>query len=182
MFTVQVATGTLSWCQSILTSNNLGHRKDGNGTSLEQLTGVVGQQVVMDIFGVGLINEKMGFDGGVDFTYNHNTVDVKVVGRTVYPKPHYSVEVVEQQIKYDVDVYIFCSFHKVKNDLTVCGWMTKHEFLKKARHFRRGEEMSRDDGTKFNLRNGKYECCVSDLHSPENESDLVEQILNVSIW
>jgi len=65
-----------------LTTHNFGHRYTANGNYEQQLTGIIGQSVVMEIFGLGFIDGSSGFDHGVDIYFEGLKIDVKTMGRT----------------------------------------------------------------------------------------------------
>jgi len=73
-----------------LTTHNFGHRYTANGNYEQQLTGIIGQSVVMEIFGLGFIDGSSGFDHGVDIYFEGLKIDVKTMGRTTDVKPNYT--------------------------------------------------------------------------------------------
>lgn len=96
------------------------------------------------------------------------------MGRTSYPKGNYVNNLVGMQAKYNVDRYIFCSLHKKDMVLTICGWIDKDDFIKKAKLFEVGSERTRSDGTKFKTK--------ADLYELENkylvQSNTVDEFIN----
>ena len=131
MFSVKVKPEIIWHCQEQIKKYNFGQRSVANGTPDQQLTGIIGQSVIMDLFGLGLIDGSTGFDGGVDIVYEGVSVDVKTMGRTTDVRENYVNNFIALQKDFDTDVYIFCSYNKTKNELTVCGWITKDEFIKR---------------------------------------------------
>ena len=51
MFTVKVTVEIFHHCQNQVDTHNFGRRSFGNGTKEQQLTGIIGQSVVMEMFG-----------------------------------------------------------------------------------------------------------------------------------
>ena len=106
---VKIKPEIIRHCELQLQKNGLGNRKKYNGTYDEQVTGAIGQSVVMDMFGLGYIDCSTGFDNGVDLEYGGKTYDVKTMGRTVDVRDNYVNNFLKVQDKFDVYGYIFCS-------------------------------------------------------------------------
>jgi hypothetical protein len=135
MFCVKVKQEILDYCKAQIEHYNFGQRSVANGTPDQQYTGIVGQSVVMDLFGLGYIDGGGGCDDGTDILYAGLHIDVKTMGRTTPVRPFYVNNFIGLQLKFNTDVYIFCSLNKSTNVLTICGWITKKDFLKKASFF-----------------------------------------------
>jgi len=148
--------------------NNIGARGHADGNMEEQLVGILGQNIICDTLDLPMMKPS-GFDGGVDINLNNKKIDIKTMGRKSYPKLNYVNNLIASQLKYDVDVYLFCSYHKKDNILTVCGWIDKDEFIKKSKFYKKGEERKRFDGTSFNT---KADLC-------EIENKYLNQINNI---
>ena len=82
MFKIKVDEILIKYCESQVEKYNFGKRGSANGSKEQQLTGIIGQSVVMNLFNQGNVNGADGFDGGVDVLYNNKTIDVK----TILPK------------------------------------------------------------------------------------------------
>ena len=121
MITIKVADDILHHCKKQLESYNFGKRDTANGTKLQQLTGIIGQSVVMRLFSQGLINGNEGFDNGIDIFYNNLKIDVKTMGRTTDVRSNYTNNFLKLQDYFETELYIFCSYHKIKQELTICG-------------------------------------------------------------
>ena len=130
MFTVAVEHSLIEHCKTVLAKHNFGKRYTANGTKEQQLTGIIGQSVVMNLFNIGYVDGTSGFDNGVDLVYNNKTIDVKTMGRTTRVKANYTNNFLKLQDYFKTDIYIFCSYHKINNVLTVCGWISKADFVK----------------------------------------------------
>ena len=68
--------------------NNIGLRGHADGSQEEQLTGILGQNMIFHALGLPLMKPE-GFDGGVDMRLNSKSIDIKTMGRKVYPKNYY---------------------------------------------------------------------------------------------
>ena len=174
MFSVIVSNNIILHCKSQIEHYNFGQRFTANGTKEQQLTGIIGQTVIMDMFGLGYIDGSTGFDEGVDIYYKGIKVDVKTMGRTTDVRDYYVNNFIGLQMYFDTDVYIFCSLNKNTNKLTICGWITKEDFLKKASFYPKGSYRTRSDGSQFRTFADLYEIANSDL----NDVDSVEELKN----
>lgn len=176
MFTVKVEHTLIEHCNSVLTKHNFGKRYTANGTKEQQLTGIIGQSVVMSFFDKGFVDGSSGFDEGVDLVYKNKTIDVKTVGRTTRVKPGYTNNFLKLQDYFKTDIYIFCSYNKLKEVLTVCGWISKEDFKIKRRFYRKGSTRTRFDKTKFTTFADLYEIDNKDLNNVNSISDLKKQL------
>ena len=118
--------------------NNIGVRGHADGSVDEQLIGILGQNIICDTLGLPLMTTS-GFDGGVDININNTDIDIKTMGRTVYPQLNYVNNLVAMQLKNNSDIYLFCSYHKHNYELTLCGWIDKESFKKKAKLYKEGD-------------------------------------------
>ena len=78
----------------------MGHRFAANGNKEEQYTGLLGENMFKTIIGLYPTFED-GFDGGYDIGLNGKKVDVKTMGRSVDPKPHYVNNFISYQEHFD---------------------------------------------------------------------------------
>ena len=67
---------------------------------------------------------------------------------------------------------MFCSYHKKDYVLTVCGWVDKKNFKKKAKFYKEGELRNRFDGTSFKSKADLYEIENKDLLEVSSIRDL----------
>ena len=156
--------------------NNIGVRGHADGSVEEQLIGILGQNIICDTLGLPLMTTS-GFDGGVDININNTDIDIKTMGRKVYPKPYYVNNLIASQLKYNVDAYLFCSYHKKDYVLTVCGWTAKDMFKQKAKFYEEGEIRNRSNGTSFKSKADLYEIENKDLLPINNIKDLKQVVL-----
>ena len=170
MFKVKVKDEIIQHCQKQVDTYNFGRRYTANGTKEQQLTGIIGQCVVMEMFGQGYIDGSTGCDGGTDISVMGCSIDVKTMGRSSEVRYDYVSNYMAIQKQFNTDLFIFCSYHKVKRELTICGWISKADLLKRATLYPKGTIRYRSDGTSFptyadlyEIRNDK----LNDVNSPE---------------
>lgn len=157
MFKFQVSNHIIEHCRNQIQHYNFGQRSVANGTPEQQLTGIIGQCAIMEKFGLGLINGATGFDDGEDINYKGLVVDVKTMGRTVDVRPNFVNNFIGLQLKFNTDLFIFCSLNKKNYELTVCGWIPKSLFLEEASFYPKGSIRTRTDGTSFRTFADLYE-------------------------
>ena len=174
MLKVKVTEEIINHCKEQVRKYNFGQRKDANGTPEQQLLGIIGQSVVMNIFGFGYVYGGQGCDGGIDFVLNGKKVDVKTMGRTTDVKPNFTNNFVKYQDCLDTDIYIFCSYNKIYPELTICGWTDKENFNNKRRFYPKGTERKRSDGSILRLFTDTFEIDNADLFQINN----IEQLKN----
>ncbi|MFC4722753.1 hypothetical protein ACFO5O_10495 [Geojedonia litorea] len=176
MFTVPVENDLIKHCEALIESYNFGQRHTANGTKEQQLTGVIGQSVISTLFGLGYVNGATGCDKGIDIIYKNKAIDVKTMGRTTDVKRSYTNNFLKLQDHFKTDIYIFCSYHKIKNELTVCGWISKPEFILKRRYYPKGSTRTRSDQSTFVTFADLYEIDIRDLVPVKNFEDLKQQL------
>lgn len=176
MFTIKVDNALIDHCQQLVKTHNFGNRCTANGNEEQQLTGIIGQSVIMDAFGLGYVDGKSGFDNGVDLIINSKRMDVKTMGRTTDVKRNYTNNFLKLQDYFETDIYIFCSYHKPKKELTICGWIHKSDFVKKRKLFPKGTMRTRNDGTTFTTFADLYEIDNAHLNDTRSFDDLKRQL------
>ena len=67
-------------CWNYLQNNNMGNRHSANGNKEQQFVGLVGEILTKNLFN---IKHKFtqGFDGGYDFVYKKQKIDIKDNGK-----------------------------------------------------------------------------------------------------
>jgi len=176
MFKLEVKKEIIKHCKRQLELYNFGQRGYADGTFEQQLVGIIGQTVVLDIFNLPWVDGSEGFDGGVDLVYNNITIDVKTMGRTTDVRPYYVNNFIGLQKNYNVEAYIFTSFNKRTNELTIVGWLPKKLLEERANFFPKGSYRTRSDGSKFRTFTDLYEIKNSNLFNIKSIEDLKEQI------
>mgnify|MGYP003631116755 FL=1 len=151
--------------------NNIGLRGHADGSQEEQLTGLLGQNMICHALRLPLMKPE-GFDGGVDMRLNGKSIDIKTMGRKVYPKNYYVNNLIASQLKYGVDAYLFCSYNKLSDILTVCGWIDKDNFKEKASFYKEGDIRTRSNGTTFVTKSDLYEIENKDLFPVNSLNDI----------
>ena len=172
MFQEKVPDEVIKYVEKLLKDHNFGQRGYADGDYSEQKTGLIGQTLIQDLFNIPRPDGSEGFDGGVDFIFGSKNIDVKTMGRTVDPKLSYVNNFIGLQKEYNSDILIFCSLNKNTNILTICGWISKEDFLKKASFFKSGTKRYRDDGTYFYTKAELYEIENSLLNQSNSIQDL----------
>lgn len=163
-FSVNVPQAVIDASKQFVANNNLGMRNDNsNGTKDQQLVGVIGQNMMAQALGRPMMKPSTGHDGGIDFVINGVTIDIKTMGRTRTPKLDYVNNLIASQTRFDVDGYVFASFNKETNKLTICGWIPKVTFLFFAKFNEKGTIRTRKDNTTFELKADTYEIENEDL-------------------
>ena len=172
MFKIKVKLEVKNYCIKLLEQHNFGQRGFADGNYEEQLTGLIGQCSIEDALGLPLVDGEGGFDEGKDIVINEKVIDIKTMGRTTDVRGYYVNNFIGLQKNYKTDVYIFCSFNKKKGELTVCGWATKNELLKRAKFYKQGTKRFRSDGSYFRTKADLYEIANSELNKTSSIDDL----------
>ena len=177
MFDILVTDEQKYYAEEMVSRYNFGMRGYGDGNQKEQLTGIIGQTVLSDLLGVPRPTGADGFDNGVDFIINGQKVDIKTMSRTVPVKPHYVHNFIGYQKNYNVGFYIFASYNTRTEVLSFCGFVSKEEFLERARFYKKGDLRYRDDGTSFPTKAPLYEIQQSDLNPTNSLQELIDGIV-----
>lgn len=176
MIKIQVSNSVIEHCKAQIERYNFGQRYTANGTPDQQLTGIIGQSVVMNLFGLGNVNGEEGFDDGIDIIFNNKRIDVKTMGRTTDVRRNYTNNFLKLQDYFQTEVYIFCSYNKTNQELTICGWIEKEAFIQKRKYFPRGTIRTRTDGSSFNTFADLYEIDIVDINDVTDLNDLINQL------
>lgn len=152
------------FCREFLKRGSIANRGKFDGNYYQQLFGLLGQVLISDHLGLERPKNE-GFDGGFDIEYNGKKWDVKCVQRKVDPKKHFANNMPGDQIRYQNDGYIFLSYNVESGVYTICGWISKEDFLKKATHYKIGEPRPRDDGTFMKNQTDNYEIRIDQLNN-----------------
>ena len=176
MFKIQVSERIVEHCKRQIQLYNFGQRRTANGTPEQQLTGIIGQCAIMEKFGLDLIDGADGCDDGQDINFKGLVVDVKTMGRTVDVRPDFVNNFISLQLRFNTDLYIFCSLNKRNNELTICGWIPKSEFLQKANLYPEGTIRTRTDGSTFKTFADLYEIKNRDLYDVNSFEELTKSI------
>ena len=180
MIIVKVRQEIIEHCTDQIKKYDFGKRFSANGNKEQQLTGIIGQSVVSELLGFGLVDGSSGFDDGSDVNMYNLSIDIKTMGRTTDVRPTYTNNFLKLQDYFNTDVYIFCSFHKVKKEITICGWIDKINFKNKRRFYKKGSVRKRFDGTSFKTFADLYEIDIKDLNNFSDINVFKQQIKDFS--
>ena len=180
MFKVKVSENIIQHCKEQVENFNFGQRNQANGTKEQQLTGIIGQSVVMSLFGLDFVSGESGFDDGTDIEFSGLKIDVKTMGRTTDVRRNYTNNFLKLQDYFGTEIYIFCSYNKTNFELTVCGWIDKLNFVDKRNYFPKGTTRTRTDGSTFNTFSDLYEIDIVHLNDSQNFEELKKQLLHFS--
>ncbi|TXD52649.1 MULTISPECIES: hypothetical protein [unclassified Polaribacter] len=178
MVTIKIHDDILQHCKKQVENYNFGQRFTANGTKQQQLTGIIGQSTVMQIFNQSFINGSEGFDNGIDMLYNNLKIDIKTMGRTTDVRANYTNNFLKLQDYFETEIYIFCSHHKNKQEITICGWIDKEEFIRKRKLYPKGSIRKRFNQTTFKTFADLYEIENHQLNDILSVDDLKEQLNN----
>ena len=157
-FNIEVPKFVIDISTLFVANNNLGQRNDGSdGTQEQQLIGVIGQNMMALALGKKFMQPSETHDGGVDFEVFGLKLDIKTMGRSVCPQLDYVNNLMASQIKFNVDGYVFASFNKSNNVLSICGWIPKEAFLQRANFYEKGTNRIRADKSTFEVKADMYE-------------------------
>ena len=177
MFKVKVSDEIINHCKNQIELYNFGKRKEANGNKEQQLTGIIGQSVVMNLFKQGYVDGATGFDGGIDIEFFNYKIDVKTMGRMCDVRSDYTNNFLKLQDYFNTDIYIFCSYNKKTQELTICGWIDKELFKQKRKYYSKGSTRIRANGTTFKTFTDLYEIDNNKINDVLSVSELKTQII-----
>ena len=159
MFTIKASKQLIDHCNQQLDDCSFGIRIDKfkNGSRENQFVGIVSESIVRKGFGLPWVTCEENFIKDYDILWNGIKIDVKTVGRNSYPTKSFVNNLMLDQIEYDCEYYIFCSYHKANNEATICGFIDKDTLKKVATLLPAGTTRTRFDGTQFQLKYDNYE-------------------------
>lgn len=172
MIQIKVTPEIIDYAKNLLKKFNFGQRGVADGNYSEQLTGLIGQCTIQQLFGQPLMTGESGFDNGEDLVLNGKRIDVKTMGRTTEVRDYYVNNFIGLQKDYLTDIYIFCSLNKRTKVLTVCGWVTKDQLFERADFFKKGSKRFRSDGTYFETKADLYEIGNKKLNQAKTPQEL----------
>jgi len=158
MIEIKVRQDQLDWAKDyIKQKGSIAKRGIYDGRKeFEQIIGKMGEKVVADSLGIKLDN-KSGFDNGIDIEIGQYKIDVKTKVRRAKLMPWFAWNIPISQFrskKYQNNVYLFCSYNDDTNWLTVAGFTTKISFIKRCLFLPKGAYRVRQDGKKFPTNEG----------------------------
>ena len=180
MIDIKVTKEIIEHSEKQIDKHNFGQRFEFNGNKEQQLTGVIGQSAIMFNFSLGMV-ESNGFDDGFDLIYSGLKIDVKTMGRKTSVKPYFTNNFVALQDKFKPDIYIFCSYNILIQQLTICGWISKQHFNEKRKFYSKGNKRFRSDGSFFITKTDLYEIGMNDINDVIDFDDLKLQLKEYSM-
>jgi hypothetical protein len=176
VFDVEVSWDVMDYAGELTRNAPFGRGRTTDGTQEQQFVGMVGQTIVHDLLGVAWPSIQGGPDGGVDCVFHGLSVDVKTMGRETPVRDRFSNNYSARQARYPTDVLVFCSYNWMTQGVTVCGWLTKQEFLQKATLHQGGTCARRSDGSSFTWNEDTYTVKNWRLRHPTSAAELREQL------
>ena len=155
MINLKLDNNIIEYSKTLVKENNFGQRGYDDGNQKEQLVGIISENTVKQYLGFNLIKPN-GYDDGYDLIYKGMLTDIKSMTRSVYPKKHYVNNLFDAQLNHKAEAFIFCSLNVSEKVLTICGWITKQDFKKKAVFYAKGTERTKGKN-KFKLRADNWE-------------------------
>lgn len=179
MITVQVPELVLRESMRVCNQVNMGRRGFDDGTKTQQLHGVIAQNSMALAFGFPFVSISDTWDGGFDFKIGSEKIDVKNVSRVNEPKPNYEARVITDQLRYDVQIYLFTSYNYKANKLTICGWLPKDLFLQRSRQYKRGDVIKQDNGASFVCRLNTHQIYYYKLNKLADSLDQLKEDIEI---
>lgn len=176
MFKLDVDKELIKKAGYLVDTYNFGKRSEANGNKVQQIVGIIGEQVIRDLFKAGDIDGESGFDGGYDIEYYNKLIDVKTMSRKCEVSEDFVSNFMELQLSHSATHFIFNSYNTKKQEITVCGYISKKEFLEKADYFPKGSYRFRTDGTSFQTFSGLYEIKNKYLHDVNGWIELIQNL------
>lgn len=164
MIDIPIKENIIIHSKELIKKINYGNRGFADGNKRQQYIGIIGENTVRNYLGLELMKFKNEFDGGYDIKWNGFKADVKCMERKVKPKDHYVNNVLDTQMNYQANAFIFCSINSKTKILTICGWITKKKFKELANYYPKGSTRKRNDNTTFELHSGNWEIKNENLY------------------
>ena len=101
---------------------------------------------------------------------------MKTMGRTTKVRRNYTNNFLKLQDYFKTDAYIFCSYHKKTQELTICGWISKKAFQQKRQFYPKGSTRTRTDSSTFKTFANLYEIDNVQLNDVSSFEDLKTQL------
>ena len=113
-------------------NNSITHG-DGN------VAGCIGEILALKALKLNSSNLKSSSSYEYDILDDQNiSWDVKTKRRTVKPRPYHNCTVADYNTKQKCDRYLFVSLYNLEEGF-ILGWISKEDFYKKAKFFKKGE-------------------------------------------
>ena len=162
---IEPTTEQNQFCREYLIVDGIAKRGKFDGDKLRQFIGLRGQIIVGDLLGLPRPKKTNKFDGGFDIEVKGLKLDVKVELRNVPFRKNYVHNLSKFQINYNCDGYIFLSYNQSAAVYTICGWIDKESFKKKACLYRTGEMRPQKGDKVMVTKSDFYEIKQEDLNN-----------------
>jgi len=139
------------------------------GTKEQQKIGFIGETVICDKLGFPR-PDPLGFNGGFDIKIFEKKIDIKTMARTTPVQDWYVHNFMDHQREHPADCFIFCSYNKSSGILTICGFISKKEFFRLAKFYKKGDLRTMSNGEQFPAKGDMHEIRQDQL-MPVNEFD-----------
>jgi len=173
VFDIAVTDEVVAHAVAAVGEGKFGNRGIADGNRVQQITGLIGQTVVHDLFRVPRPKDRGRADGGVDFVLDGMSVDVKTMGRVVRPLPNYVNNFSGLQLRRPAEAFVFCSLNRQNRVLTVCGWTTLIDLLECAKLNPAGSTCRRANGSTFVAKANLYQISNLALYPSPTFDDLL---------
>ena len=139
-----------------LLEKGMGNRGQNDGSYYERLFGTIAQIIVCDLFEQPRPTDLTKADSGHDLIIKGKKWDVKCRSIEVPNRPHFWNSILNEQIKYSTDGYIFVVYNTEVGSYEIVGYIEKEEFLKTGTFHNAGD--------RINLKMSAYEIQDQDLY------------------
>lgn len=166
MINIEPKPSIIEHCRELVEKVNYGKRGRFDGKKKRQFLGMICENVVRDYYGAEWSKPITTWDGGWDFMWKEMKTDVKSTAYKGSPKINHRYTIIEDQIKYDAECFIFAYFNELERIVTITGWITKPDFLKKALYRKEGEKIMATQNRYFFSDANCHEIKILDLNPP----------------
>ena len=166
MINIKLENSVIEYSREYHFKNNLGKRGFFDGNSTQQFIGIVAENTIRKYYGFEFMKSTGNWDGGFDIFWNGYKTDIKSSSRNSYPKEHWHHVVFEPQIKHQAEAFIFSSINLKEKVLTITGWITKQELLKKCDLTNVGDKIYLDNGDFIIANKSSFDIKILDLKNP----------------
>ena len=166
MIHLQTKQSIIEHCRDLVEKINYGKRGFADGKKKRQFLGMICENTVRDYYGVELSKPSEGWDGGWDFMWKGMKTDVKSTAYKGKPKTNHRYRVIEDQMRYDAECFIFAYFNELERIVSITGWITKDDFLKKSVYNKKGDKMMARFDRYFYSDSNSYQLKILDLNPP----------------
>lgn len=179
MYRTDVTDEQRQYAWALVNQKDFGNRGTFDGTLERQYTGILGETVFADLFGLPRPNgERTGSDNGIDFVFGDKNIDLKTMAREDFAPVRAMNNLIASQVALSVThVYVFASYAKKHKVMEFCGWTKKSAIGKGPIYLvRKGDPIKRFDGSTFECQIDTWQIPAGALeafNSPESFASLL---------